>query len=307
VRTPLLGALVAVALLLPGCSQGGTIGGTQEDDEGGVGIVHGVVVDESIRPMAGVNVILGSLNMTTAADGLFRFDEVEPGAYVIRASYPGYSDAVAQVSVLTGEAPEAIRLVMVYNAGLRPFYRNTVIEGFIECGTYTAPYSFAACGAGNVASLILCTNTDICLGNVTADRYIVAQWLDLTPNFLVVETVWEQNQALADRLRVLIGSATPEELRQPTSRVYNETQGVSPLYVTMTDEDLQDSGIGRDAMFLSQTFAARSGTMPCVSGSCVGIGAAAQQEFTMYLTMFYGYQPPPDWRFVGTETVPPPP
>ncbi|HUR25999.1 MAG TPA: hypothetical protein VM327_08325 [Candidatus Thermoplasmatota archaeon] len=105
-------------------------------------------------------------------------------------------------------------------------------------------------------------------------------------------------------MQVYVGGATAEDLAAGSTNDYNWTLGPSPLYVTMNKTDLVDSGIGVDAYFLSQTFAAPT-LKPCEFGAC-GVGLVVQQRFTYYLTSFFGYEPSKEWRFVNDGPSLPP-
>lgn len=302
---PVVLASLLVSLLSAGCA------GNDADAAGGdagptAGLLEGVVVDDAIRPVAGARVELdgGLANATTEADGLFRFPEVAPGAHVVRALKPGYADAVTQVIVAASEPTPLVKLVLVVDASSLPYATMASIEGFIECGLAFPPsYHFAACGGPNVASLIACSATDgaVCLGNVTGDRYIVVEWLEQVPTFLAIEVVWTPTQALGDTLWVLAQSSTPEQLEMVSASTHNDTSGPSPLYVSMDPQMVADSGIGRDAYFMSQVFA------ECTEGVPACGGAVVQQRFTMYLATFYGFQPPTEWRFTQQGSLPSPP
>lgn len=299
-----LPAAAVLALLLAGCSD------PAPADAGGPGLVapgslSGVVVDDAIRPMAGVDVVLdGDANATTDPQGAFTFEDVAPGAHVVRATRNGYADAVAQAIVPSGEPAPLVKLVLIADATALAFAEVQKIEGYIECGTDTFNSHFAACGTGNVASFILCAQTGVCQGNVTGDSYIVIQKFDRTPSFLTVETAWTATQDLGKVLSVWLGSATKEQLQfyPETPSVWNVTEGPSPLFGTMNGTMLNDSGIGKDSWFLAQMFAGDSGIVPVT-----GMGVVLQQRFEMFLTSFYGYEPPVDWRFTTAASLPPPP
>lgn len=268
-RLPLL---LLASLLLAGCAGAADSSQGSAGEGAAPGIIAGVVVDDAIRPLAGVCVTLdgGAANTTTEGDGLFQFEGVATGAHVVRATKGGHADAVTQVTV--------------------------------ECGLYFGSY-FAACGAFNVGSFIVCAQTNVCMGNLTGDRYIVIERFDRTPTFLVAETVWTSTQALGEQLSVWLQSATQEQLRfyPETPSVWNRTSGPSPLYGTMDSEMLVESGIGAESYFLAQVFAEDEDTIP------INLGATVQQKFQMFLTLFYGYVPPSDWRFTEAGAAPPPP
>ena len=296
--------LVLAVLLLAGCGDAAPTAEAGTGAPPGTMALEGVVVDEAIRPLAGVRVLLdGTQNATTGADGLFRFD-AEPGAHVVRATKVGYADAVTQVTVTTAEGAPVVKLVLLTDSGSVPFAEVQKIDGYVECGTRTGSSRFAACGTGNVASFIACAQADVCQGNVTGDRYIVIQWFDRTPTFLTIEVAWTPTQDLGRNLDVWLGSATKEQLQfyPETPSVWNRTAGPSPLYGTMNSTMLAESGIGEDSWFLAQVFAGDAGqTGP------VGLGVVAQQKFEMFFTSFFGYEPPTEWRFVVSGQPPPPP
>ena len=309
-------ATIFVSLLAAGCSGGPKAGPSGEGDATEPGTLSGVVVDEAVRPLGGINVTLSNGQATlTGTDGAFRFTGLDSGVYVLRAKAAGYADTTTTVTVLAGDSTPLVKLVLLADASTRAYAESYVHEGFVQCSMYWDPggYRFAACGAGNVGSLIVCSTTEgqFCLGNVTEDRYITVLDFQTTPQFLQTETFWDSTQAFGSEFYNLIGSATPEELQQPTSQVFNDTHGPSPLLATMDAEDFanEDCSIGKGGFFLSQTFAAASDTLPaCTPGQpCVALGAVANQQFRMILHAFYGYTPPPDWRFSDNPEVPQPP
>jgi hypothetical protein len=273
----------------------------------GTAALSGVVVDDAIRPLSGAHVFLDGAgpNATTGADGTFRFPSVEPGAHVVRAVKSGFADGVTQVDVRLGAPGEVVKIVLVADASSIAYADVQKIEGYVECGTDTFNSYFAACGSGNVGSFIVCAQTGVCNGNVSADRYITIQKFDRTPTFLAVEVSWTSTQALGSSFSVWLGSATKQQLEfyPSTPDVWNITEGPSPLYGTMNATMLQQAGIGKDSWFLSQTFAGDSG----VTQGVTGMGVVVQQRFQMFLTSLYGYTPPADWRFVTSGAPPPPP
>ncbi|HJQ93640.1 MAG TPA: carboxypeptidase-like regulatory domain-containing protein [Candidatus Thermoplasmatota archaeon] len=299
-------ALVAAMLVaaLAGCSSEtptGEPGGSTPAN----GRLRGIAVDDAIRPIEGVRVELdGAANTTTDAEGAFLFEGVVPGAHVVRATKAGFADTVAQAVLGANEEPPLLKLVLVPDLSTLAYAETQAIEGYVECGMYGASFRYAACGTGNVASLIACSTFNVCLGNLTQDRYIVAQSFARQPDFLVAEVVWTPTQALGEQLQVYIGAATPEDLAAASTNDYNGTIGPSPLYVTMNKTMLVDSKLGHEAMFLSQTFAAPS-VKPCEFGAC-GVGLVVQQRFTYYLTSFFGFEPAKEWRFVADGPALPP-
>jgi hypothetical protein len=301
-----LAILVATATILSGCADHAKAPATALGPAG-TGSLRGVVVDQALHPMRDVRLDLdATANTTSDANGLFRFDGVEPGAHVVRARKAGFSDTVAQADVRAAEEGPLVKLVLVADITTLAYADTQAIDGYVECGLYGASVRYATCGTGNVASLIACSTFNVCLGNVSADRYIVVERFDRQPDFLVAEVTWTATQDLGKAMQVYIGTATPEDLAQASTNDYNGTIGESPLYVTMNKTMLVDSQLGQGAYFLSQTFAAPS-LNPCPGVNACGVGVVAQQRFTYYLTSFFGYQPPASWRFVVDGAPPAPP
>ncbi|MEA3137006.1 MAG: Carboxypeptidase regulatory-like domain [Thermoplasmata archaeon] len=304
-RSPEGLALAMALLLLAGCAQGGGTTAGTEAAAADTGILQGIVVDDAIRPLAGVRIELdGDVNGTSDAAGAFQFGGVPPGAHVVRATKAGFSDTVAQADVRAGEATPLLKLVLITDLSTLAYAETQAIEGYVECGMYGASFRYATCGTGNVASLIACSTANVCLGNVTEDRYIVVQRFAQQPDFLVAEVVWTATQDLGKEMQVYIGTATPEDLAAASTNDYNGTIGPSPLYVTMDKTMLVDSKLGFEAMFLSQTFAAPT-LKPCEFGAC-GVGLVVQQRFTYYLTSFFGFEPEKTRRFVSDGPPLPP-
>lgn len=298
--------LAVAFVVVAGCTQGSQPTATATTDLPGTGILEGVVVDDAIRPMEGVRIELdGAFNTTSDASGEFRFQTVAPGAHVVRATKAGFADTVAQAVVRAGVDAPLLKLVLIADPSTLVYAETLAIEGYVECGMYGASFRYATCGTGNVASLIACSTFNVCLGNITGDRYIVVQQFSRQPDFLVAEVAWTATQALGEQLQVYIGAATPEDLAAASTNDYNGTIGPSPLYVTMNKTMLVDSGLGHDALFLSQTFAAPT-VKPCEFNAC-GVGLVVQQRFTYYLTSFFGYEPAKEWRFVNDGASLPPP
>jgi hypothetical protein len=75
-----------------------------------------------------------------------------------------------------------------------------------------------------------------------------------------------------------------------------------------TTEVVNESKIGTERALLVQvdmgpTFRVADG---CYFEPC-GTGFNAQQPYTLFITTFYGYEPPVDWLFSTTGELPPPP
>lgn len=109
-------------------------GSTVDLDEGtdsaaGLGSISGVVVDETISPIAGAVVQIDRVpgNITTDDNGVFRATDLEPGLYVVRAEGEGFlqvqttaevvADGVAKVKVVLprDDSPQPSHNTLVYD------------------------------------------------------------------------------------------------------------------------------------------------------------------------------------------------
>jgi hypothetical protein len=88
-------------------------------------IVSGTVVDDQLRPAAGVAIALeraGStpLRTVSSADGAYRFTAVHPGEYTIRASAAGFTETSRRLTVGTAAAEIRLPLVLTRIGGPAP-------------------------------------------------------------------------------------------------------------------------------------------------------------------------------------------
>lgn len=78
--------------------------------------LSGIVVDQTSTPVTGVSVTLSSLDRAfqakTASDGLFRFQNVPPGAYEFEIAAPGFVKQKRNVQLSQGESRQ-FRIVLI--------------------------------------------------------------------------------------------------------------------------------------------------------------------------------------------------
>ncbi|HJQ92660.1 MAG TPA: carboxypeptidase-like regulatory domain-containing protein, partial [Candidatus Thermoplasmatota archaeon] len=323
---------IVVVLLLAGCAgtadaptvEGGETGGS------GKGVLAGIVVDDAIRPVAGALVNATgqgrSFDATTGDDGSFRFVDLEAGAYLVRVSKVYYSPHEQAVVVATGVAdPEVVRFQLVFEASSVPFAAVYKYEGFHECGLNF----LRVCSNVNILTgIVLCSYDPPgapCF-NVTADRSLFSQVIDGTPTFLQGELVWEATTETGRALNFYMGGGNQSELQSGFASAYNFTGGESPLMLRLTnhegdsawcrrpsadppcpDDALNWTRIGSERALLGQVDAGPTQEVGgCGVISPCAVGFSVQQTFTMYTTVFYGYEPPPEWRFAVDGDPPAP-
>ena len=304
-------ALLLATLLLAGCSGGG--GGADpaaiddsdfEDLElaasATTGIIRGVVVDEAVRPLAGVRLLVQGtppLDAVSSGEGLFGFDDLEPGTYFVAASKPGYRTAQASVDVVAGVAdPPILRILLATDTSFKaPYFEQFVFEGFIECSA----------GAGAVVTYVY---GSICSANgqlFPNDRFAESVTLSGYPDFVQAEMSWESTQAASQWLSHSFYYPDPDELDGQKDL---SVDGTSPIINTMDNATAKEYIEGLE-FEPGQNLTLSQRIFTTADGGSYGPGVAltVQQRFTVISTVFYGYLPPADWTFMDSGQVPAPP
>jgi Carboxypeptidase regulatory-like domain len=134
----LLAALLVVATVLAGCSDGGGNGDgpttTAPPLQAGKGAIAGLVINDVFRPVPGALVLLqpGGLTTNSDASGQFTYTNLEPGAYVLRIQADEHEAAPTSVEVRAGEYAEVETIARrVINEGNRIVTREYSV--FIPC------------------------------------------------------------------------------------------------------------------------------------------------------------------------------
>lgn len=149
VMRPSAAVLVLLCLALAGCSEGtkappGDDGPPVREVEPGpdTGAISGIVVDETITPVVGAAVALTQTGATAEVDGngLFVFEDLEPGLYSLEASAPGHATIQSTVDVRAGEVAKP-KMVLPVDASPQPYHRTHQHHGFTEA--YLGFASFA--------------------------------------------------------------------------------------------------------------------------------------------------------------------
>ncbi|MEA3165367.1 MAG: Carboxypeptidase regulatory-like domain [Thermoplasmata archaeon] len=287
------------------------------------GVIVGVVVDDAIRPIAGVAIDLGgaTARSTVSNDaGAFGFDGLDPGTYFLKASKPGFFDAQVTAEVVAGDPePPVSKILMRANAATRPFVNVQVFEGFVECTTSV----LVLCGAPNLVSTLWC-NGDLdplpptCLGNVTNDRFTNDFYFVDNASHIQFEMAWQSNQALSPEMyfemEELNGDCEGPADDGPYKDVsaYNNTHGPTPIYATLNATQVAAWEIGTKCPIYFSVFSGGIPGAPCGDVDPTGslpawcVGGTVEQRFKLFVHDFHFFMPAPGWRFVadGPPVVP---
>jgi len=304
--------LLCAAIALSGCSAGEAAQGPGAEIEqakpadpsdvkvsGSSGGIVGVVVDESLWPLAGANVTLETATskaeelaraVTTEA-GEFAFSLLEPGTYRVRAHYEGYGQGTALATVIAEEVATA-RITVTSRPTVEAY-----VDLFIERGILKCAYSYVvfadSCGVTEVFGESV-NEIDF---NVSAGH-----------QFLVSETNWEHGGVTMDH-----DFYARNESTKPRGTLIGRGYGQPVLRVDFWPEKVYiRPGIDAPTVFpaSSETLVFRIGTyydgqlqkeandglsplcplLPLL-GYCTGVGVEFDFIFSQYVTVFMNAVP----------------
>ncbi len=317
VPTPLVLAAFALLFPLAGCANPSGAEAVQAvQATPTTGILHGVVVDAAIRPLANVTVAIGLADGTersqgTLDDGAGRFGDRAPGAYVVRAHRLGYFDAQVWANVTAGrDDPEGVRVVLDADAASVPAVDAYLFDGFLQCSVTFVAVRAAACNPSEAGvcglPIDLCTTVP---GNLTDDRFMAVHTIGRGAiAFLQSEMQWQASSGLGSNLRAVPGSR-PEGGGAISD--FRPFEGPSPLVMPMDGAIANGLFIGNGKDYVVRVFSGyMDGTappcLPSPAGCQWGVGFAYQQRFNLITHAFYGFTPPEGWEF-GRDGLPPVP
>lgn len=273
------------------------------------GIIRGIVVDDAVRPLAGVDVTArggdGAEKKTqTTAEGTFGFEDLSPGTYFLTASKAGFRDTQQSVDVVANVAePPIAKMLLQADPALRPYFEAYTFEGYLECGVTTPPVGVALCLIG---------------GDSLNDNTQVTYDLARRPAWVQTEMVWDSTQQAGNELALMYSytadcglycdhevDGTSPLLLQANQTVI-DTIGLgngTGLYIRVFNSDLDETDLGLDSVCTPVPDPVLGATW-CLAN---GVGATLEQKFNHYTHVFYGYTPPETWRFSDDPEVPQPP
>lgn len=285
--------LLALVLALSGCSgaQAGpntaasTSSGTAGPASAGAttGGIEGTVTDDSVNPIAGVDVALIELDRSATTDdaGRFSFSEVAPGRVKVVAGKLGYESVARAVDIETGKVAQ-VNLVLASVAIAVPHHLTVSQEGFIGCGVnarHPADTSgtnsyVAACGP-----LYYYVSPDL-------DRFRLDWPLGPTKDMagLWVETSWRSTQPAGHGLFIwwtFVGASITTLTR---------VTGTSPLAARVEADNVTASGCAAKNCTITSFHYPYANTIGPTSP--IDVAVTVQQRLTDYVTVFRGGELP---------------
>ncbi len=315
--------LLFVGLALAGCAEAPVQQGHEEasfddveveDTKEGNGAILGVVVDQTIAPVAGVNVKLmlpGADPIVKTSDeiGRFAFGDVPPGVHILEASKDFYDPIQFTANVEPGVLkPEPVRVQITAHYVGDPFTVSIVQEGFFQCSQARMPpylYSSSSCHDTNIVDG---SDHGITLAQERDFHADVAEgWTTM-----VYEQTWKPSFAgSSERMGVVFSTYKPE---RNTNHWFANHEGDQPLRLEFKVGEIHSSAqegsgpsgpIPADGMKdMSYFISVRPPSDAVCVIWCVPPGLALEQEFTTYLTQFYYGAPPEGWSLVNGDEDP---
>lgn len=288
------------------------------------GIVRGVVVDSSVTPVAGAEVAIEGLGLTTLTgdNGAFGFDGIPPGDHFLRVSKLGYLTTQQNVLVEANvPEPPVVKVLLERDPAATPFVQVLKFDGFLECSFSLVLVLFAACG--------------VLPEDVSNNEFLVDYTFEEGVAHIQSEVLWDSTQALGGEL-----SVGYDDLSGAEQRDMNGTSGKSPLVVVLDQPIIDEFALANGTVATFRVFADdvdetdvvpmdeiqdaynQSAPQPvrdvlgqdCIEypalfDACLGaggIGAVVNQEFTVFTHAFHHFLPPEGWQFSvdGDPTVP---
>jgi hypothetical protein len=249
------------------------------------GIIRGIVVDQAIRPLAGVTVRIAANNQTssTTAGGSFGFQGLAPGLYFITASKPGFASVQQSTEVVAGvNDPPPMRIQIQALPGTQPYHDLAKFRG------YMSNSEILVTPAGDVRN----SGSTSLLGNNGTFSQLVAYAPE--PTWQQSVMVWSPKQAATKNLRLdecIAAKASSSGCSSPVA-FSNSTVGPSPL-IASADAKMMAALAGNKTLFDYRiVWAAGS-----VTGAAVDLGYSFDQDFSLITVHTYNYVPPTAYRF----------
>lgn len=327
-------ALLAVAVLLvSGCSsKKGTDGITGSDatmlqQPGDIdatpttGGIHGIVVDQAIRPIANALIAVGSLNKTvkTSVAGTFVVSGLAPGDYLIKVSHPLFDSAQQVAKVVAGvRDPQDLKIQLTQRIFDKPYLVTTHFKGFIVCSVGAAVVASEECGEGVGVPCQAPQPYGCHRAGGQGDNYVQYDFFpdSAQAKSIVYEQVWTPNSDATGNLYTVLAlnwtcdpSCGGNEL--------HIAQGTSPLIgrVDMTENGtVKGSGgevpVDGTAKFSTFTwpawgaFCLDNPPTPACAQQNAQANYAANQPFDLFVTTSYVLPLPEGWSFVANSPDP---
>lgn len=295
---------VVVLLLaagLAGCTSPGS--GTNDDLPGldvtdSTGGIRGIVVDQSVVPVAGATVTLaGGQTAKSGEDGQFNFTGLAPGDYFLSVSKLGFLPVQQSTTVEAGVAnPPIVKILLERLSTAQPYVDFYKLDGFYECG-FALPFITDSCDFGwrtgyDAANESSGSPPPVIPRSPTA--FANTQYIDVPADTFTIiqEAFWEDETITSMMVSV---DETPIDNACDCSDSYLNVVMASPTYGRL---DTVDDKTGETEEPAGVKVAAR-GFLPFGDPQY-----ALNFKFTVITTLFHNVPAPEGWTFETREQYP---
>lgn len=260
-------------------------------------------------PLAGVNVSVANESQLTDASGVARFPALPAGTHTLVATKTAHRAAQQQVTIVAGAQNSAEVVLAAEDGGQHAhkvgFAAHTDVyafEGHFDC---TAVYVIIP---GDC--LIVVENATHTAGlpdpvsNATTERNVIDFPLDVNWSALVVEMTWEEPMPPTSEGMTLALEPAEAPIDGHSAK-YARVDGTSPLrlellpgakHETATEEDMPKPEGGE--VLRARAFVRGYGHHPAGT-DFLGVGAAKDFTFTLYVSVFYGEPAPSGYTAIA--------
>ena len=301
---PLLVLAVLSAALLAGCA-GGSPDPLEDAGEDApelevtdtTGGIRGIVVDQSIVPVAGAKVVLsGGRNTTTDEEGLFRFTALEPGDYFVSVSKLGYTSVQQAATVEAGVAdPPIVKILLTRLTTAQPYLDHYKLDGYYECG-FALPFITDSCDFGYRTAYDEANSTgNPPPGPRSPTASSNTQFIDVPADtWTIIQEGFWTDEAVTN-FWVMVSSTPIDNACDCSDQDYLSTEGPMPLIGRLDTFDPETGETGEPA---GLTVAAR-GFLPFGDPQY-----ALSFRFTVITSLFHNYPAPEGWTFETKDQYP---
>ncbi len=308
-------AALLVAMLAAGCADEPAARSNEEEPDfpeievgENTGGIRGIVIDQTVRPIAGATVALAGPGLSTESDegGLFQFSKVPPGPHFLRVEHPLHQTAQTSVDVVAGATnPQPVKLMMVRLFEQDPYISTFKYDGFFECSQagLLVVYSSSNCVTDYTGAIPGSTGYAQPLDNITNQE---REWhADVADGWasLVFEMVWEPSSSgTSTHMGLVVSTFKPE---RDGSHWFANVRSGSPLWLQINATEQHPTGSGIDPAMIPEEGMQDMSFFASVRQDNWPVPAVAlEQEFQVFLTMFHYLAPPPGWSFVNGDPLP---
>ena len=277
---------------------------------------NGTLVVLARRPdqtlLAGANVTVADQSRLTGADGLARFPDLAPGRVLVEARKEAHRTAQAEAEVVAGQETR-VEVVLAAETGDQHAHEEGlfahrdlyVFQGHFDCSlTYVIVTGDCALLVDNVTGQ---GGLGTPAGDQTQERHLIDFPLDRGWASLVVEMEWSANASTPATGGDMQLALEPAEAPADGHAVkYARVVGPSPLriemapgvqHATATAEGDMPNPQGGEVI-RSRVFVTGAGHNAGGAGF-LGVGAAHNQDFRLYVSIFYEEPAPEGYTALG--------